>query len=279
MRIFEPRWWHSGRAAHRLVGPVIVLTLVTVGTLIYLLPGSSPGEPAAKAAIRSATPGTAGVGPSVPAAPLSTASSPTRSTRPTPTRAPTKAEIIREVTERVRTVDVGSTVTAHATTTRTAAPKTTHCWDFKWQQDAQAAYRANLSDPGGLDGDPGPHNGDGLACSTLPVDPSRPPSTPIDAYQAPAATAAAKTALATPKLDYFGVTEDGLPNSAKQYNSLANQVGKAHEPAGRHPLRPRDERHLVPVVGRAQRLEQQPSQVRGDVAARVEHLPASRRQR
>src|SRR5215203_2052948 len=49
-----------------------------------------------------------------------------------------------------------------------------HCYDFRWQQDAQAVYEADLMDPYGLDGPPGPANDDGLACTDLPSDPHRP---------------------------------------------------------------------------------------------------------
>jgi hypothetical protein len=122
--------------------------------------------------------------------------------------------------------------TVTRTQTAPAVDKAKHCWDFTWQQDAQAVYVANLSDPWGLDGDPGPNNGDGLACSTLPVDPSRAPSKPMAAYEPPAATAAEKSALLSPSKAFWGVTENGLPRATSQYNRIADEVGKAPSSIG-----------------------------------------------
>ena len=230
MRVSKPTWWHVPGQAHRLVAPVILLTLLTVGTLVYLLPGdrSDRSDTAAAAPPPSAA---TSFGPSV-AGPSATPTAPatTRAGSPTPTssRPPTKAQILRAATGRTTTV----TNTRTATSTRVAAPKVRHCWDFHWQQDAQEAYLTNLSDPSGLDGDPGPGNGDGLACTTLPSDPNRARSKPVDAYQAPAAGAAEKPDLVSPQLNYFGVTEDGLPNSTKQYDSIADHLGKAPSSIG-----------------------------------------------
>jgi hypothetical protein len=106
-----------------------------------------------------------------------------------------------------------------------AAPELKHCWDFTWQQDAQAAYRANLSDPAGLDGAPGPHDGDGLACTQLPVDPRRAASTPIDPYTPP--SPAGKAALVQPAKRYFGIAADGLPGDAPLYARTTRRAGKA----------------------------------------------------
>jgi hypothetical protein len=100
-----------------------------------------------------------------------------------------------------------------------------HCSDFRWQQDAQAGYVKNLSDPDGLDGAPGPHNGDGLACLQLPVDPSRAASTPADPYVPP--SPADKPALVKPAAKYFGVAEDGLPGDEPLFDKIATTAGKA----------------------------------------------------
>ena len=117
----------------------------------------------------------------------------------------------------------------HSTTMQTveAPVKKLTCGSFSYQQDAQAAYVANLSDPWGLDGNPGPMNGDGLACTQLPVDPSRAVSIAVDAYQPPISTPATKADLVDPALDYYGVAEDGLPGSSAIFNSLSTTVGKA----------------------------------------------------
>src|SRR4029079_8916110 len=71
----------------------------------------------------------------------------------------------------------GTTTRPAVATTRPTPSGSTvrHCSDFTWQQDAQAAYVANLADPWGLDGPPGPAGDDGIACSLLPRGPARPP--------------------------------------------------------------------------------------------------------
>jgi beta-mannanase len=102
-----------------------------------------------------------------------------------------------------------------------------HCWDFRWQQDAQAAYLANLSDPGGLDGLAGPNNGDGVACQQLPVDPSRTASSPIGAAPAGATTTPTKAQVEAVDGTYFGASSDALPGDARALDELDSDVGKA----------------------------------------------------
>jgi mannan endo-1,4-beta-mannosidase len=113
----------------------------------------------------------------------------------------------------------------HSTKTVTASTPQVHCTNFSWQQDAQAAYVANLSDPWALDGAAGPHNGDGLACTQLPVDPARARSVATDAYVAPAL--ASKSSLVNPQLDYFGIAEDGLPGDTGILDDIDTNAGKA----------------------------------------------------
>ncbi len=105
-------------------------------------------------------------------------------------------------------------------------PKSVHCWDFRWQQDAQAAYVIDLADPWGLDGEPGPHNDDGIACSDLPVDPSRPVSPAVWAYVAPLPPAPSKEALIRPAAKYFGVFTAEAPFSMSEVDQLAAATGK-----------------------------------------------------
>ena len=102
-----------------------------------------------------------------------------------------------------------------------------HCWDFTWQQDAQTAYLANLSDPGGLDGLAGPNNGDGLACNQLPVDPSRAASTPIDAIPTAVTTTPSKAELMGTASTYYGVSADALPGDTGAYDDVDAETGKA----------------------------------------------------
>ena len=120
------------------------------------------------------------------------------------------------------------------TTTTTAPPGPTavHCSDFHWQQDAQAAYVANLDDPWGLDGPPGPSNDDGLACSLLPVDPTRPPSTPAGARppDPPKPEGLPETptveALLAPTDNYFGVSTPQAPYDWKDFQIFAGAAQK-----------------------------------------------------
>jgi hypothetical protein len=226
-------WWQGANQAHRLIAPIILLTLITVATLIYLLPGSAHDATDARASVpkpSASTPFAASDGLSVPSA--SPASPPTGTS--TVSRPPTKAQILRGVMVRTETAreTATSTRTSTSTTTVTRSAKARHCWDFTWQQDAQAAYLANLSDPWGLDGAPGPANGDGLACSTLPADPTRPRSSPADPFVPPAASSTDKTDLVSPPLDYFGVTQDGLLGSPSQLNSTDSGLGKAPSSLG-----------------------------------------------
>lgn len=256
-------WWAAAGANHRLVGPILVLTLITAGTLVYLMPGGAStgaGGPAPLAEkILGATPSPTAAAPVTPPSGRTTDAPSTRPASSTPTKPAatptgTPTTIARQTPisigrpasnyhqpVRVTSVRKPTHPTAKPTTpatkpstrpTTTPAAKVWHCWDFTWQQDAQKVYVANLSDPWGLDAGIGPHDGDGLACSSLPVDPKRPPSTPVDAYTPPVATAAAKSVLVAPQRDYYGVTEDGLPVAAHQFDRIAKEVGKAPSAVG-----------------------------------------------
>jgi len=118
------------------------------------------------------------------------------------------------------------------TTTTPAGPIVKHCDDFTWQQDAQAAYVANLSDPWGLDGPPGPGNDDGIACSLLPVDPSRPPSTPSGARPPDPPkpeglpTTPSLQALLAPTDNFFGVSTPQAPYDWKDFQIFAGAARK-----------------------------------------------------
>ena len=108
----------------------------------------------------------------------------------------------------------------------TGAPRSLHCWQFRWQQDAQRAYVADLRDPWGLDGPPGPRNDDGIACSDLPVDPSRPPSVPAAPHVLPRPVAPPKAALLRPAKRYYGVFTPQAPFVMSEINQLAAATGK-----------------------------------------------------
>jgi hypothetical protein len=64
-----------------------------------------------------------------------------------------------------------------------------NCNDFPSQAAAQQHLRADPSDPDGLDGPPGPNNGDGIACEGRPA--------PFDATPVVAQAATTTTTLAT----------------------------------------------------------------------------------
>jgi hypothetical protein len=112
------------------------------------------------------------------------------------------------------------------------APHPKKCWDFTWQQDAQAAYIADLSDPLGLDGAPGPYDDDGIACAELPVDPSRPPSVPIGAKPVRQPTAPALDSLRLPAQHYFGMYTEQSPYNWAELDKVAKAVGKIPNMAG-----------------------------------------------
>jgi hypothetical protein len=211
--------------SNRLLGPILVVSLVTIGTAVYLSPAGPSGSQGAAQAGALASPGARSSSASIfgpTPSPTAHGSSATHSATPTVSvsssvNVPTKAEIL------------------HETTRVTVSPKAAavpHCYQFTYQQDAQAAYLANLSDPYGLDGAAGPNNGDGIACTGLPNDPNRPVAVPADAYVPPPASAAEKSALAFPTSDYFGVTEDGLPNSTPQLTAIDTELGKAPSSLG-----------------------------------------------
>ena len=211
----------------RYTSLVLVLALFTVGTAVYVSPlsgtsassaqiedGHAPARGSlndllAPIIIRSFTgkQAAAAIHPPTTTAHLV-------ATRTVPTAPPT-------------TIPKPPVTTTTTTTTTTPSDKPLSCSDFKWQQDAQAAYLANLSDPWGLDGAPGPFNGDGLACTQLPVDPSRPASTPVGAYVPPVPTAASRAALVQPSDDYYGVSENSIPFATSPLDAIDTEVGKA----------------------------------------------------
>jgi hypothetical protein len=109
---------------------------------------------------------------------------------------------------------------------------TKKCWDFRWQQDAQAAYLRDLSDPQGLDGPPGPNNDDGIACAELPVDPNRTPSVPVGGRAVPKPTAPPLTELRQPRQHFFGLYTEQSPYRWSEVDNVARAVGKVPSMAG-----------------------------------------------
>jgi hypothetical protein len=115
---------------------------------------------------------------------------------------------------------------------QTRQPRLDRCWDFRWQQDAQAAYLANPSDPLGLDGAPGPHDDDGIACAELPVDPRRPPSVPAGGRVAPKPPAPTLARLRQPAQHFFGLYTEQSPYSWSEVDRVVRAIGKVPNLAG-----------------------------------------------
>ncbi|HEY6706229.1 MAG TPA: hypothetical protein VJB61_01380, partial [Actinomycetota bacterium] len=177
--------------ASRLVAAVMAMALLAVSTTIW----QSPQARRAAAAVATPPParaldrvlsdaarlqapddpdtprtaGTSGRSPMATPAPRPSKPKPVRPAATRPAGAGTAAEpaLVPVVQHRS---SPGPATRAQPARTRTRKPAARHCWDFRWQQDAQRAYLANLRDPSGLDGAPGPRNDDGIACRDLPVD-------------------------------------------------------------------------------------------------------------
>ncbi|TAK70944.1 MAG: hypothetical protein EPO13_01510 [Actinomycetota bacterium] len=112
------------------------------------------------------------------------------------------------------------------------AAKWIRCSDFHWQQDAQAAYVADLADPFGLDGSPGRANDDGLACTSLPVDPARPASTPTAPYVAPKPDAPTKAELLAGQRQWFGVYTEQAPYAWTEMEQAEAKAGREPNAVG-----------------------------------------------
>ena len=237
---FSPFSRLSFTSSSPMTTAVVGISLVAVGTAIYLSPAGTRHTESANGAIR---PSVASLG----ANSTHQSGSPHRSATPskTPSKKPsssathspgrTKIDVIHAAGRTdVVVLHSQTTVTSTATRgpTKIGPVAIKHCANFTWQQDAQAAYLANLSDPGALDGAAGPHNGDGIACNNLLSDPARPLSTPVDPYVAPTPTAASKATLAQPSAKYFGVAQDGLPGDSAMFDRLSVQAGKAPSSVG-----------------------------------------------
>lgn len=213
----------------KLSVPVLGMSLAAVATVLYLSPvgGSvSKGKLIPTMPTRSAAATDSSLIAGDPT--LSASKAPTTAPKsPTPSihRSSASASIHRA--QSYPTYGSQSSTAHRSSPSSRSKPVRIGCWDFKWQQDAQAEYLKNLSDPWGLDTAPGPNDGDGIACTGLRVDPARAASKPIGAYQPPAASAASKQQLLAPSLDYYGVAQNGLPGDTAMFDSVAKAVDKA----------------------------------------------------
>jgi mannan endo-1,4-beta-mannosidase len=202
--------------ASRLVAAVMAMALLAVSTTIWQSPQARRAAaavatpPPARALDRVLSDAARLRAPDDPDAPR-TAGTTGRSPMATPAPRPRKPKPVRPAATRPagagttagpRPVPVVQhrssaqpTVQAATAKARPHRPAAVHCWDFRWQQDAQRAYLANLRDPSGLDGAPGPGNDDGIACRDLPVDRRRAASTAAAAHVAPLPDGPSRAAL------------------------------------------------------------------------------------
>lgn len=188
---------HTGK--HRsgsVITAIVTVTLITISAIIYLSPVASQ-RGAAQSKVRVVT-------TTMPRSPWTGARSGSEGV-PTP----------KHVTVTSVAVD------------KSTAPPSPRCSLFRWQQDAQAAYLADLADPYGLDGAPGPANGNGLACDSLPRDPSRPASLRADPFVWGPVSAPSKAAVLSPDGKYFGIASDGLPGDSTKFDQEDKLARKA----------------------------------------------------
>ncbi|MDT5015490.1 MAG: mannan endo,4-beta-mannosidase, partial [Mycobacterium sp.] len=191
------------------------VSIVAVGAALYLSPAGPRDTSAPRQKVRAVT---QQVWPSPSPQQRKAAPRPVKRVLTDVVRPPARTNLV------VVKLPNHQTVTESIPVTGPAVP---HCWNFKWQQDAQAAYLANLSDPGGLDSEPGPNNGDGIACNQLPVDPSRPRSMPSDGAVTQAVTVPSKAQLLKPAQKYYGVANNELPGNTVSFDRFDKAVGKA----------------------------------------------------
>src|SRR5215213_5932947 len=167
--------------ASRLVAAVMAMALLAVSTTIWQSPQARRAAaavatpPPARALDRvlsdaarlqapddpdtARTAGTTGRSPMATPAPRPRKPKPVRpaATRPAGAGTTPQPTLVPVVQHRS---SPGPATQAQPARTRARKPAARHCWDFRWQQDAQRAYLADLRDPSGLDGAPGPRNDD-----------------------------------------------------------------------------------------------------------------------
>ena len=227
---------------------VMGVLLAAIGLFVYTSPGPPNADTLAAASARSAT----ALG--TPSAKITARARAARANarrgvkpgtdaldggkKPNPavtTAKPTNGKGKATATAASRTTSSGRRSTSTSTTSTTTtppAPHTPHCSDFHWQQDAQAAYVADLNDPYGLDGPPGPMDDDGIACSLLPVDQNRPPSTPAGARppDPPKPEGLPETPtlaeVLAPTDNYFGVSTPQAPYDWKDFQIFSAAAEK-----------------------------------------------------
>jgi len=233
--------------ASRLVAAVMTMALLAVSTTIWQSPQARRAAadvvtpPPARALDRVLSDATRLRAPDDPDTPR-TVGTTGRSPMATPAPRPKKPKPVLPAA--TRPAGAGSTagprlvpVVQHRSTPRPASPAHparprahkpagVHCWDFRWQQDAQRAYLGNLRDPWGLDGAPGPRNDDGIACRDLPVDPRRTASTAAAAFVAPLPDTPSRAALLRPAKRYYGVFTRQAPFVMTEVDQLAAATGK-----------------------------------------------------
>ncbi len=196
--------------------------LAAVGVIVYLSP-LGPGHSEARSTTRVVRSQLPRSGTPLTPTPKHIRVTSVRADRP-PAATVTKNVSYAETAYRYQTLVRAAIAAARHPSSAAANPT---CSTFRWQQDAQRVYRANLSDPFGLDGPVGPMNGNGRACDELPTDPGRRASTPVDAYVWAAPDPPSKSGLLHPAGKYYGLAADGLPGDGKLYDTVDAGAGRA----------------------------------------------------
>ena len=232
----------TNRAHLRIMG----VLLVGIGVFVYTTPAPPPDGLAAAAAAQhwsrhrrvAGRPRHARRSGSRERAPDTARSPRTRST--VGSNDADRADVLRRASRGRRRRSSASSGAADASTAPTTAPTTARCRapqcsDFTWQQDAQAAYVANLADPWGLDGPAGPATttASRARCSrSTRAGRPRPPSSPRPpaAAQArrPARDADGRDSSLAPTDNFFGVS---TPAGAVRLEGLPDLRGGGAEAA------------------------------------------------
>ncbi|MCW2747917.1 MAG: hypothetical protein JWP10_1059, partial [Nocardioidaceae bacterium] len=200
----------QGSSNGKFHASILVVVIAAMSTALYV----SPTGKAVRSEVKQAIPFVGEAKTKPPAATVSAA----KAKKAKPTAAPTaEASTIQDFAnaisdEQTPPPDDDTPTPTDPSPTKpkptTPVKKIEGCWSFTYQQDAQAYYVADVSDPLGLDGAMGPANGDGLACTHLPSDTARAASIPFGEYKR---TFAAKADIVSPTKKHFGVAEDGVP--------------------------------------------------------------------
>ena len=200
----------------RAITAIVSAALLAVAWIVYFSPaGLNKSKPESTTRVVYTTMPRSGWTPSV-----------------TPKRVTPTPKHVTVTTVRVQNPRPGATRTGDSSTVggrsrppvRATVPA---CTTFRWQQDAQTVYLVNLSDPNGLDGPVGANNGNGLACDTLPVDPSQGEVATGRRLRLARGEPADQGGRTRPGTKYFGLAADGLPGDSTCSTTRISSAAKA----------------------------------------------------